>query len=362
MKSYILNITLIFSFLLLAACHSEENSSPRKAPFKAAILIDKTTYEKDPSAVERELKTVAEELLKKMQNGNEKEFLGSFIELGFIDDSGEHESLWELKFAEKLGKRKSLFRQSLITFQQKITRTFEGLRNDKKIHQESWIVEPIVKELKKLNEGDDLYVISDLMIVDGVSNFERMIFAPPVDLSKYAGGKNVSLRRISLGKKRFEEIAAIEAWWQSAISGDQQFFKIAYSRIENLEDKKIAVLQNESNRTSPIKAKGHLTRTKLAKMPSKKSFLNNEIRLVFEQNKEEFHNCYMETSSSAHLIGLKLKLDTDGTVSDVAFVGHDKDSELALKGCIQTVLMGLKFPVKQNGEKIIRETLRFAQM
>ena len=219
---------VIFSlFLLIGFC-----SCSAKGTKNTSILVDLTTYEKNPKEVERELIELRDELIKEMQGDEGKKYLGSSISLSFINERGENSPEWNVKIAKDYGKYHNDFKRSVYSLKNNINGTIEKLKKEKGSYQQSWIVEPIVKELKRMKDEDKLYVISDLLVVDGENNFEKFKFGRPQDLSRYGAQKKLELRRISLGGLKVREIALLEAWWESSKSGDNTDYLAELSRFQ----------------------------------------------------------------------------------------------------------------------------------
>lgn len=343
-------------FLLVAAWVLVSCNSQSKGTYKEqsiSILLDLTSYEKNPQGVKKEFEKVADEILLVLQDPEVYErFLGGKVILNVIDDKGENLPLWEVRISKKIGMHRAQFKQSINEIALKFKESSDELEKSTHSYQKTMILESIISSLQKLKKGDSLYVISDLYVVDKKSNFEKMKFGWPVDLSSYTQNKKVHLRRIPLLGRDYEQIHVVESWWKSSLEGDSLYFQKAFTEWEE-NHKKEAVKLTENKPEPTIK--------KIAPFID----LSAKSRNVIAKNVGQLKHCYDSELDKSELpffgtLGIEVILFENGRVKNIKVIREKGVMSEGINACIKNVIAKLDFPKPPQGsEGLIKQSLNF---
>lgn len=352
-------------FLLVAAWVLVSCNSQSKGTYKEqsiSILLDLTSYEKNPQGVKKEFEKVADEILLVLQDPEVYEqFLGGKVILNVIDDKGENLPLWEVRISKKIGMHRAQFKQSINEIALKFKESSDELEKSTHSYQKTMILESIISSLQKLKEGDSLYVISDLYVVDKKSNFEKMKFGWPVDLSSYTQNKKVHLRRIPLLGRDYEQIHVVESWWKSSLEGDSLYFQKAYTEWENNHKKEL--LKLAENKPEPV-----VKNLAFSKSPQKKIQavdLSAKARHVIAKNVGQLKHCYDSELDKSDLplfgtLAIEVIVFENGRVKNIKVIREKGVISEGISSCIKNVLAKLDFPrPPQGSEGLVKQSLNF---
>lgn len=196
---------------------------------KTVFLVDYTVDNK--TALATNLKSI-EANLNTIYNSDQKEYLLNHkFEFAVIDSSGEHSSEWKVQTPKEFGSRFSKLNNALAELNAKIDQSISSIKGDTKKYNSSLLLEQISNYGRNLEACDNLFVLSDFMLVDKEgNNFEKDKFLTPAELELKKG--HVALLRIERSGLTLKIIQKVERWWEQALNGGNAFSKYAKTKPE----------------------------------------------------------------------------------------------------------------------------------
>ena len=297
--------------VILCACNSSPKAGVTCAPSREIILVDQTIENK--SALVKELDGEFENIQRKFRDQSSC-FLGGSIELAFVNSNGENESQWKVVFSKTKGFKNRNLSNSIFDLKRQLDGTKLEILADKKVYQQSRIVEAVSYHLSKLGSGDGLVVISDFNVVDEANNFERGHFSEPHRLG-LTNGINVELRRVPVAGQSMDRIRLVEAWWKTTLFGENEWAKIDHNDESNSSIVRM-------NRRAPLKKK--LIQQDRSEPASQTLALS--ARSVLRGISGKLSKCaqqFYSSNDTSSDLDVRIRVNPKGTVSGVQINGAE---------------------------------------